>query len=316
MNPTPSVPSSEAEFIAAISEALLAKKRKEHREGQVAGRALHAKSHGTVKARFSVRAGLPAELRVGLFASPVAFDALVRFSNGKGDAQMSDKKPNIRGVALKLFGVPGAKALPGEENSTGHDFVMANHPVSFAATVEHMFLIATRSFGKLIFRHPRTFWLLLVSALKQVRNPVQVSYYSQVPYAFGEQACKFALFPAEPESVDPLTDRADPDYLRKAAERTLRRQEVRYHFCVQLQQDPARESVEDSSVAWAGPYVPVADLTLLKVTEPIQESDGEALSFHPWRALTVHQPLGWPGRARLAAYTASFLWRTEQNRSK
>jgi hypothetical protein len=147
-----------------------------------------------------------------------------------------------------------------------------------------------------------------------VGNPLQLAYYSQVPYAWGQGACKFALIPADAPSFFPLSNRLGRDYLRKVAERTLRRREVRYHFCVQLQQDPARESVEDSTVAWAGAYVPVADLTLLKVTQPIQESDGEALSFHPWRALKEHQPLGWPGRARLAAYTASLRWRTEQNR--
>lgn len=308
------MPASEAEFIAAIAEATLEKKRQEHRPGEVAGRALHAKSHGTVKARFSVRAGLPAELRVGLFAAPGEFAALARFSNGKGGAERFDLLPNIRGLAVKLRGVPGVKALPGEEHANEHDFLLANHPVSFAAKIEQMFLVATGQLKKLRTEHPRTFRLLLASAMKWVGNPLQLSYFSQVPYAFGDRACKYALIPAAQPPFFPLSNRLDRHYLRKAVERSLRRQEVRYHFCVQLQQDPERESLEDSSVAWAGPYVPVADLFLLKVTQPIHESDGEELSFHPWRALQAHQPLGWPGRARLAAYTASFLWRTQQNR--
>ena len=124
MNPSPHLPRSEAEFIAAIAEATLEKTRKEHRPGTVAGRALHSKSHGMVKARFAVRAGLPAELRVGLFATPGEFDALVRFSNGKGGAQRFDVLPNIRGLAVKVLGVPGTKALPGEEDATEHDFLL------------------------------------------------------------------------------------------------------------------------------------------------------------------------------------------------
>ena len=314
MNPSPHLPRSEAEFIAAIAEATLEKTRKEHRPGTVAGRALHSKSHGMVKARFAVRAGLPAELRVGLFATPGEFDALVRFSNGKGGAQRFDVLPNIRGLAVKVLGVPGTKALPGEENATEHDFLLANDPVSFAATIEQMFLVATGQLKKLRADHPRIFRLLLNSALKWVGNLLQLSYYSQVPYAFGERACKFALIPIDETPAAPLLSRLGRDYLRKAAERSLRSREVRFQFCVQLQQDAARESLEDSTVEWAGPYVPVADLTFLKVTQPIRESDGEELSFHPWRALKAHQPLGWPGRARLAAYTASFRWREQQNR--
>ena len=314
MNPTPASPASEEEIIAAIAAVTLEKTRQEYRPGAVAPRALHAKSHGTVQARFSVRPGLPAEYRVGLFASPGEFAAVARFSNGSGGAQQYDINKNVRGLALKLRGVPGAKALPGDELSTEHDFLMANHPVAFAAKIEQMLLIATGRIGTLFKTHNRIFRLLLASTIKLVGNPLHLSYYSQVPYALGNRACKFALIPAEKPPSFPFPNIFDRDYLRHAAERTLRRQEVHFHFCIQLQQEGKNESLEDYTVAWAGPYVPVADVTLLKVTQPIQESDGEELSFHPWRALTEHRPLGWPGRARLAAYTASYRWRAQQNR--
>ena len=46
----------------------------------------------------------------------------------------------------------------------------------------------------------------------------------------------------------------------------------------------------------------------------MEESDGEALSFNPWRTVLELQPLSWAGRVRRAVYAADFKWRTEENR--
>lgn len=316
MPSTAPAPAAEDQLISTVVAATLEKQRKKHLPDQLARRAFHSKSHGTVAARFTVRADLPPELRVGLFARPATYEAVARFSNGARPATARDSQANIRGLALKLKGVPGPKALAGEESSAEHDFVLANHPVFFAPTLEHMAFFVTRRFGRLLTTHLRLPLLLIASMFKRVGHLLELSYYSQVPYAWGDRACKYALVPATPPAPSSIPDPDAPDFLRHRLEQSLRAGEVQFHFCVQLQQDPARESLEDSSVAWSGPYVPVADVTFARLDRPLQESDGEALSFNPWRALPAHRPLGWPGRLRQTAYSAHFQWRAEHNRAQ
>ena len=311
MNKNPVVSSAEDEIIASMVTAIIEKQIKNHKKGDVAQRDVHTKSHGTVKAVFTVRDDIPANLKVGLFAAPAKYDALVRFSNGAFKSDSFDILPNIRGVGVKLLGVPGAKVIPGEENTTEHDFLMANHQVFFAPKIEHMQMLVTGQFKEILKGHRRVLGLMLSSMFKLVKNPLTTSYFSQVPYAFGDRACKYALLPTEKSSFFSIPNGFNRHYLRNAAERLLRKKEVRYTFCVQLQ-NPG-ESLDDSSMPWTGKYIPVADLTFLTVNQPMKESDGEELSYNPLRALKEHEPLSWPGRVRKAVYPADFAWRTKQN---
>jgi hypothetical protein len=78
-------------------------------------RAVHAKSHGLLKAEVTVLAGLREELRQGLFPKPASYSAVIRFSSEPGDV-LSDHISTPRGLALKVIGVVG-EMLP---NHAGH----------------------------------------------------------------------------------------------------------------------------------------------------------------------------------------------------
>ena len=52
--------------------------------------------------------GLPADLRVGLFATPGSFTGHIRFANATSE---SDKEQDIRGMSIKLTGVPGVNLI-------------------------------------------------------------------------------------------------------------------------------------------------------------------------------------------------------------
>jgi hypothetical protein len=77
------VPPGESEDIAAIVALIEAHVREAAKNGP-APRDAHAKGHGCVRAEFRVLDDLPADLRVGLFARPRRYTALIRFSNGAG----------------------------------------------------------------------------------------------------------------------------------------------------------------------------------------------------------------------------------------
>ena len=72
-------------------------------------RALHAKGVAGVRAELIVRDDVPALARVGIFAQPGTYRAYVRFSNGAAVPQ-PDSKPDVRGLAVKVLGVPGTKS--------------------------------------------------------------------------------------------------------------------------------------------------------------------------------------------------------------
>ena len=102
-------------------------------EGE-AGRPARAAHEGPrlLRARFEVLPDLPAALRHGVFAEPRAFDAYVRFSNGKG---WDDRLGDAHGMAIKLLGVPGEKLLEDEKDATTQDFVLFDNPVFFIKNV-------------------------------------------------------------------------------------------------------------------------------------------------------------------------------------
>ena len=85
---------------------------------------------GCVHAQFTVLDTLAAVHRVGIFAIPRTFEAWVRFANA---SSQSDREKDVRGMAIRLSGVPGQNLTPGE---TRQDFVLNSHPVMVAANTK------------------------------------------------------------------------------------------------------------------------------------------------------------------------------------
>jgi len=87
----------------------------------VVSRGLHAKQNVGVEATLEI-GDVPADARHGLFAKPGSYKAVVRFSNGAPKKQ-SDRTLDVRGIAVKVFGVDGKKVIPGLEDATTQDFL-------------------------------------------------------------------------------------------------------------------------------------------------------------------------------------------------
>ena len=96
----------------------------------------HPKQHAGLWATFRVADDVPDNMRVGLFATPRSYTAIVRFSNGRGP---DDTKPEVHAMAIKVL-VPDGTGPPRMQ-----DFIVADHSVFFARNVQHIleFLIAT-----------------------------------------------------------------------------------------------------------------------------------------------------------------------------
>jgi hypothetical protein len=73
-------------------------------------------------------------------------------------------------------------------------------------------------------------------------------------------------------------------------------------------------AIEDATRTWPAPWVRVATIEILRQSV-IADRDGEAerMTFSPWHALEVQQPLGSINRARLEIYRTMSAFRNDQN---
>jgi len=138
-------------------------------------------------------------------------------------------------------------------------------------------------------------------------NPLEVQYYSNVPFLLGEgQAVQYSLKPIPPARTK-IPPRPTENYLRNAMIAALAAGEWSFDFMVQVQTDPFRMPIENASVKWPerlSPYIPVARLRL-----PAQRFDSDqqlafadVLRYNPWHSLAEHKPLGNSNRARRRMY--------------
>ncbi len=316
---------NEAAAHEAFAERLRALQRAGTEKAGRPSRALHAKGNCGVEGELTVLADVPEHAKAGLFEEPATYRAYVRYSNGSG-ARQSDAKGDVRGIAVKVLGVPGKKVIPGMEEAKTQDFLLIRTPAipfrdadEFIAVVtaaaQSPLLLVPRILGRLGLA--RTLELLpkLSAGLKEpMRSLATTRYFSAAPIRCGAYAVHYALTPHE--KLDPgsgAAQPASPDYLHEDLAARLAKGPVVYDMGVQFYVDEVKTPIEDASVEWKeedAPFVTVARLTL-----PAQEIDGargrkvadfvETLSFDPWHALEAHRPLGNVMRARNHAYRLS-----------
>jgi hypothetical protein len=127
------IPSGEAAQIARIAEQttdLQDKRTVLPEQKDTLLRGVHPKSHGCVSAESIINPDIAKQYRVGLFANPgKKYVAQIRFSNAsvKLAHDMEDGKNGSRGMAIKVFDVPG-KFLESDGGRQNQDFLMINTP--------------------------------------------------------------------------------------------------------------------------------------------------------------------------------------------
>lgn len=295
-----------AEAARAMAEM---QKRKDERFGT--GRALHRKPLAAVRGRLRVLDGLPEHARHGLFAEPGEHDAWVRLSNGAMDRQ-SNRRPDIRGFALRVFGVQGESALGGR---TDHQDLSLINQTAFAfADSRHFFglvLAAGRSPGALLGWVFKTFGIvgglktlkrLAATAGKPFTGFATEAFASTLPISCGPAAVKVRLLP--PAGLRPRAG-VDGDWAGDLAAHAAAGP-LKYRLQLQFFVDESRTPVEDASVEWPESVAPFVDVAELTLEAPSTDADFiarvEAGTFDPWQALAAHRPLGEVMRARKVAY--------------
>ena len=143
----------------------------------------------------------------------------------------------------------------------------------------------------------------------RVSNPLQIRYWSVVPYQLGtgpeRQAIKFSAKPSS-AAIGPIPNNPSPDYLRDALRATLRKSDATLKFLVQPRTSDSL-SVEDSMSEWTEEQAPFHEVATVYIPQqdfdsPEQYEFAENISFNPWHALPEHRPLGVINRIRKVVY--------------
>jgi hypothetical protein len=316
-----------ADQLSAVIEVSI---RKRYSAG-TARRDAHPKAHGCVKAEFSIVDTLPEALSKGMFIPGQTYQAWIRFSNGSADPTRADIKGDARGMAIKVLGVPGKKLLTDEAEATSQDFIMINHPVFFATDpARYLSFIEDANsdhfYRKLLIPFDlglKGTLIALKTGSSKISNPVQVRYWSMVPYQLGtgddRRAVKYSARGCS-ATKDPLPKNPEHDFLRVALRHTLRSGDACMEFLVQPRTSD-RMDVEDSRVEWqeaAAPFYKIATIRIPRQAfdTPEQNTFCENLSFTPWHALPEHKPLGVTNRLRKVIYDHISRVRHEMNDAK
>ncbi|HEX8029306.1 MAG TPA: hypothetical protein VF491_12620, partial [Vicinamibacterales bacterium] len=289
----------------------------------------HAKGLATVRGTFSVEPNLPPELAVGLFSKVKTYPCVCRFSNTDPNPK-ADIENDMRAISIKVIGVDGKMLWTDDPESNTLDLLMMTAQtfitpdiktfIKLQSNLLHVYLHPRLGNLRLIWfflTHPGTMRRVIKSEIK-FPNLVEVPYFSEVAYRFGEKAVQYKLAPhKQPTSRLPGAG-APNNYLNLRLREDLAAGDVVFDFMVQFQVDPVKTPIEDVSVPWSETLSPprkVATLTLSKqdVAEPALGTTGEFMTFNPWRTLPEHQPLGWCNRVRMSIYQTIAEFRHSKN---
>jgi catalase len=296
-------------------------------------RGFHAKGTG-VRARFQVRSDLAKHLQVGLFQPGADYDALVRFSNARGEV-LGDLGKDQRGIAIRLKAVPG-EALSAEDDADIQDFLMTNTPVSFARNpnqfieVGEILLEGTRNVipnlvKKYGFTEARRILGVFLAPVISFK-PLQMNqYWSRTSYQFGNIPVRYLIRPVDGSKTWSTSrqlgevlrtlrqDRSQREnYLREKLMISLQQRDVCFDFCIQLFVDEEKTPVEDAYIEWKevdSPPIPIATLVVPRqqLDERLQH-EVERVAFNPWNTKDF-TPLGLINLARKNVYGASAVHR-------
>lgn len=310
----------EAAHIREMIDILRRKMERDYPQGQTR-RDAHPKTVGVLKGKFSIARGLPAELRIGLFAKACTFDCWIRYSNASGKIQ-SDAVRDARGVAIKLM---AGKRNPSQGGATlGQDFVLMDSPVMplgtvalFRDAVYYAIESSLLLFGaKLLLSGNALVMLGLLGLLGRPNSPLDIRYWSTTPYLFGtNRAVKYSLIPTAKYRSKRPDDYGDT-YLTDAMEVHLKQHVASFDFCIQLRKDDM--PIEDASRRWSeqeSPFIKLATLHIPKqrFRTKARQALGESLSFSPAHALPEHKPIGGLNRARAVIYAALSKFRHQRD---
>lgn len=257
-----------------------------------AERAVFRKLHGVAHGRFERLDSMPKAWRAGFFEHE-RLDAWLRFSSDAAPTD-NDLGSNL-GIGIKLFGVPGEKAIGGSGNTA--DLIMQSWPVFFLDNAREMveFTYAgtvQKDYDTWLDNHPKTKAILDAMDDSVQGSVLTATYWATLPFRMGGELVRYRLAP-EIEPQDVADDARD--YLATDMRNRLAAGEYAFRLEVQLRTNPKTMPLDEASRPWPeseSPFVPVARIVLPRQDICVrgQADYGQSLSFNIWRVPESNAP--------------------------
>jgi len=296
-------------------------------------RGFHAKGAG-VRGKFIINADIPGQFQVDFFKPGLTYDALVRFSNARGEI-LGDLSKDQRGIAVRIKTEPGASLSPGDKSDI-QDFLMTNTPVTFARNPLQFIEVGEILLGGIVKVVPSLVKKYGFKEAKRILGvflapvisfaPYQMNtFWSRTSYQFGEHPIRFLVRPSAGSKtlstgrqllgvLGSLTQDGSQrgHYLREKLMAELKESDISFDFYIQLYMDDRKTPIEDAYLEWHesdSPPVPVARLILPRQDFDLQlQEDMERMAYSPWNTKEL-TPLGAINLARKKVYAASAFHR-------
>jgi len=306
------------QLVAELSQSIAAVTLAEA-ENNIIPRFNQSKTVACVNAEFTVHDDIPEELKQGIFSQPISYPAKLRFANA---TNRDDSKKDVRGLSIRLSNVEG-EVLWGEPGF--QDFLLNSYPALFVATPEDFlaFARARQEDKKLLFfvnpldPHLKSLWIAFKS-LKKHLSPLDIRYWSTVPFRLGNQVVKYSVIPCSDYHTTQTVE-AGENQLRAALKAHLQQGPACFHFAVQKQTDPDSMPIDDALVIWdeeASPFITIATIKIENqdFDNPESLATCERSSFNPWQSLAAHEPLGRMNQVRRLVYANAAQVRNNKNK--
>ncbi len=296
-------------------------------------RGFHAKGIG-LRAKFQISSEIPKQLQVGFFQPGAEYEALVRFSNARGEV-LGDLAKDQRGAAIRVKTIQGSSLAPNDYSDV-QDFLMTNTPISFARNPVQFIEVGEILLGGIGWVVPRLIRKYGWNEARRILSvflapiisftPYQMNeYWSRTSYQFGETPIRYLIRPSttskESSSFQQLLGalrfvvQGGPQkeiYLQEKLREALEENDLRFDFCVQRFVDAKKTPIEEAYIEWKeldSPPIPIATLTIPKQGFDDQlQVEMEEMAFNPWHTKEI-TPLGLINLARKKVYVASAIHR-------
>lgn len=307
---------------------LVQKKRIEEQGQCPARRPVFLRTHGIIKGSFTIPAGLPEELRQGMFVAAGTHPVYVRYSSDLADGR-PDWMSTI-GIGIKVFDIPGPKRISDNGAATA-DFLLQNVPYFFVDNARDMCNFTKASLEGwgddwIQQNSPKTTELLNNMA-KPIRSVFETQLWSVVPFQLGDNSyCKYILRPGTSTFAGEF-DINDPNFLGKELAARMNAGLATLDLYIQRRPDATQYGqawvdenfpLDRATIVWderTAPPIKVATIELPQqdITQSEQEIYGDWLAFNIGRVPLPNQPVGSIAEARMSVYQTSADYRREKN---
>jgi hypothetical protein len=280
-------------------------------QGAELTRAWHLKIHGCLKGKLTVDPALPNDKRIGVFSNRSAQDVWMRLTNIN---QPADDVVDLRGLAIKVLKVPGAKKMPGDPFD-GQDFLMNDTKVHFVNTPEEVIRASEINDGSpkdFFFSDIPLLFAMLTRGRKQLTLPntlLNHEYHSRAPYRFGGaniiryyvKTCSETPDAAKIAADTPPKDRLTVDFQNRARENG-----VCLDFMAKFRSVADSDKwLDDLITPWDDTPVKLATIQFPPQDPQANAATCESLTYDPLHTIAAHEGVGIMNKGREFIYRAS-----------